>query len=91
MREGQKRNEFKRKWSMHTKLKHHLPVPNQYRGGGLQVKGIRRCGLAIGRRREFILGFSLKTLLGEMSYWDDISPKRSKHELESLVACYRSW
>ena len=28
------------------------------------------------------------TLLGEMSYWDNIPPKRSKTELESLSACH---
>ena len=29
-----------------------------------------------------------QTLLGEMSYWDDIPPKRGKDELESLCACH---
>ena len=36
MREGQKSNGFKWKWSMHIGLKHRLPVPSQYRGGGLR-------------------------------------------------------
>ena len=31
-----------------------------------------------------------QALLEEMSYWDDISPKRGKDELESLDACHRS-
>ena len=36
-------------------------------------------------------GFPAQTLLGEMSCWNDIPPKRGKHELESLGACYRGW
>ena len=32
-----------------------------------------------------------QALLGEMSYWDDIPPKRSKDELESLGACHEGW
>ena len=36
-------------------------------------------------------GVSAQALLGEMSYWDDISPKRGKHELESLGTWYRGW
>ena len=31
---------------------------------------------------------SAQVLLGEMSYWDDILPKRSKDELKSLGACH---
>jgi len=73
---------------MHTGLKHHLLVPNQYKGGGPRVRGMRRCGLAVGRRGEPILGFPLKLFWGEMSCWYDISPKRSKHKLESLDACH---
>ena len=38
---------------------------------------------------EPILGFPLKLLWGEMSYWDDISLKRSKYELKPLNACHR--
>ena len=37
---------------------------------------------------EPILGFPLKLLWGEMSYWDDISLKRSKYELKPLDACH---
>ena len=29
-----------------------------------------------------------QTLLGEMSHWDDIPPKRGKDELEPLGACH---
>ena len=89
MREDQKSNGFRQKWSMHTRLRHHLPVPSQYRGGGPQVRGMRWCALAVGRKGEPILEFPLKLFWGEMSCWDDISPKRSKYELESLDACHR--
>ena len=50
MCEGQKSNGFRQKWSMHTRLKHHLPIPSQYREGGPRVRGMRECGLAVGRR-----------------------------------------
>jgi len=33
---------------------------------------------------------SAQAFLGEMSYWDNISLKRGKDELESLGACHRS-
>ena len=33
-------------------------------------------------------GVPAQTLLGEMSYWDDIPPKRGKGELEPLGACH---
>ena len=36
-------------------------------------------------------GVLAKALLGEMSYWDNISPKIGKYELESLNACYWGW
>ena len=52
---------------------------------------MRGCGLVVGRWGEPILGFSLMLFWGEMSYRDDISPKRSKHELESLDACHKGW
>ena len=35
-------------------------------------------------------GVFAQVLLGEMSCWDDIPPKRGKGELESLSACHRS-
>ena len=39
---------------------------------------------------EAYSGVPAQALLGEMSCWDDISPKRGKDELESLGACHRS-
>ena len=33
-------------------------------------------------------GVPIQALLGEMSCWDDILPKRSKDELEPLGACH---
>ena len=33
-------------------------------------------------------GVSAQALLGEMSCWDDISPKSSKDELKLLGACH---
>ena len=50
---------------------------------------MRECGLAMGRRGKLILGFLLKLLWGEMSCWDDIPPKRSKHELKPLDTYHR--
>ena len=44
----------------HTRLKHHLPVPSQYKGCGPWVLGKRGCGLTVGRKGETILGFPLK-------------------------------
>ena len=35
------------------------------------------------------MGFPVKVFWGEMSCWDDISPKRENDELESLDACHK--
>ena len=90
---------------MHIRLRHHLPIPSQYREDGSWVRGKRECGLVVGRRGAYF-GVLAQALLGKMSCWNDISPKRGKHkleslgdispkrdkhELESLGACYRSW
>ena len=88
MHESQKSNGLIWKWRIHTRLRHHLPVPNQYRGGGPREKGMRRSVLAVKRKGESILGFPLKFFWGEMSYWNGISPKKSKYELEPLDACH---
>ena len=34
----------------HTRLRHHLPVSSQYKGGWPWVRGKRGCGLAVGKR-----------------------------------------
>ena len=60
MHEGQKSNRFRRKWSMHIGLRHHLPISSQYKEGGPRVKGMKGRGLAMRRREESILGFPLK-------------------------------
>ena len=76
---------------MHTRLKHHLPVPSQYRGDGPRFRGKRGCGLVVERRESLFWGSHSSFFWGEMSYWDDVSSKRSKHKLESLDACYKGW
>ena len=75
---------------MHARLILYQPVLSQYRGGGPWVRGKRGCSLAVGRRGAYFR-VPTQALLGEMSYWDDISPKSSKYKLESLGACYRGW
>ena len=49
---------------MHKSPGHHLLVPSQYMGGGPSVKGIRGCGLVVGRKKS-ILEFLLRLLLEE--------------------------
>ena len=44
----------------HTRFRHHLLVPSQYRYGRPWVRGKREYGLAVGRRGKSILGFLLK-------------------------------
>ena len=73
-----------------TRLKHHLFVHCQYRSSGLQVRGKKGYGLAVGRKGEVYSGVPALALFGEISCWDDIPPKRGKNELESLGAYYRS-
>ena len=45
-------------------LEHHLHVPSQYMRGGLLVKGLKGCGLTMGRKElvERLIVFSLETL-----------------------------
>ena len=43
-----------------------------------------------GEKGEVYSRILTQALLGEMSCWDDIPPKREKDELESLGACHRS-
>ena len=42
----------------------------------------------VGRGKRPIFEVPARALFGEVSYWDDIPPKRSKVELESLGACH---
>ena len=37
--------------------KHHQPIPSQYKGGGLTVKGIQRVWFGGGGKRGSIFGF----------------------------------
>ena len=39
---------------------------------------------------EAYSGVLAQAFLGEMSYRNDILPKKGKHKLESLSACYKS-
>ena len=41
-----------------------------------------------GERGKTYFEVPARALLGEVSYWDDIPPKRSKAELEPLSACH---
>ena len=54
-------------------------------GGGPWIKGIKGCGLAMGRKRGPILGFSLKLLWGEMPCWDGISLKKVNMSWDHLI------
>ena len=36
-------------------------------------------------------GVPAQAFLGEMSCWDDMSPKREEDELESLGVCHEGW
>ena len=49
----------------HTRLMHHLLVPNQYRGSEPWVRGKKGYGLAVERRGKPVLGFSLKLFWGK--------------------------
>ena len=41
-----------------------------------------------GEREKTYYGVLALALLGEISYWDDMPPKRSKDELKLLGACH---
>ena len=90
MCERQKSNGLTWEWSAHTRLKHHQPVPNQYKGNEPWVRGKREYGLTIGRREKPILGFLLKLFWGKCPAEMTYHPKKGKNELESLGTCYRS-
>ena len=59
--------------------------PANIKSGGSWVKGH---GLAVGRGKKTYSGVLAQALLGEMSCWDDMPPKRSKDELEPPGACH---
>ena len=69
----------------HIRLKHYPLVPSQYKGGGPWVKGKRRYGLAMGRRREPILEFSLKLSWGKCLAGMTYHPKEEKMNWNHLV------
>ena len=60
--------------------------PANIGSGGSWVKGH---GLAVGRGKKTYSGVLAQALLGEMSCWDDMPPKRSKDELEPPVHAMR--
>ena len=70
----------------HTSPAYTQPI-QEVVGHGLEV---RRYGLAVGRGKTYSEVPTL-ALLGEMSCWDDIPPKRSKDELKPLGACHEGW
>ena len=52
-----KRMSSEQAWDVHksgarARPRYHQPVPNQYRSGGLWVRGKRGDGLAVGRREN---------------------------------------
>ena len=49
---------------MYTRLRHHLLVPSQYRGGELWARGKRGCGLVMERRGAYF-GVLLKLFWGK--------------------------
>ena len=62
--------------------------PANIESGESWVKGKRGYGLAVGRGKKTYSGVLAQVLLGEMSCWDDMPPKRSNDELELLGACH---
>ena len=50
---------------------------------------VRESVIGLWREGGAYFGVLAQVLLGEMSCWDDISPKRGKYELESVGAFYR--
>ena len=69
----------------HARPKHHQLIPSQYRKGWVRGK---RAWSGDRERGKTYSGIVAQALLGKMSYWNDISSKRSKDELESLGACH---
>ena len=44
-----------------------------------------------GKREKTYYGVLAQALLGEMSCWDAMPPKRSKDDLEPPGACHEGW
>ena len=42
-----------------------------------------------GEKKGVYFGVPAQSYLGDMSYWDGISPKRGKYRLRTLDACHR--
>ena len=61
------------------------PTNTRVVGHGSEVKKGKVWWWGEGKAYSRVLA---QTLLGEMSYWDDILPKRGKDELEPLGACH---
>lgn len=60
----QKKTDTKRNRNHTQGLEHHLLVPNQYKKGGPLVKGVRGCGLVVGRN-EVYFGVLAKASFGK--------------------------
>ena len=54
------------------------------------VRG-KRAWFGGGERGKTYFEVPTRALLGKVSYWDDITPKKSKVELEPLGACHKGW
>ena len=62
--------------------------PANIGSGGSWVRVKRGHGLVVERGKKTYFEVLAQDLLREMSCWDDMSPKRSKDELEPLGACH---
>ena len=60
--------------------------PANIGSGGSWVRSKRGYDLAVGEREKTYSGVLAQALLGEISCWDGMPPKRSKDELEPLSA-----
>ena len=65
--------------------KHHQPVPSQYRKWWVMGQW---AWSGSGQREKTYSRVLAQVLLGKMSYWDNMPPKRSKDKLEPPGACH---
>ena len=63
----------------------HQPIPSQYRKWWVMGQRAWSSG---GEREKTYSGVLAQALLGEMSCWDDMPPKRNKDKLEPPGACH---